>query len=103
MLESTLQSKFIRKVKELNLGIAVKVDSSSRRGWPDLVYVDWNGFVSLIEMKADHGKLSEHQKDLHGELLDLGCEVVTITGYGRLNKFIDQLVAEYTAQHPAKA
>jgi len=96
MLESALQSKFIHQVKENNLGLAVKVDCSSRRGWPDLVYVDWTGDVTLIEMKAEHGKLSEHQKEVHGELITLGCDVVTITGEGRLNHFIETLIREYS-------
>ncbi len=96
MLEANLQSKFINLVKKHKLGIAVKVDSSSRRGWPDVTYVDWKGDITLIEFKKQGGKLSPHQQALHDELIELGAEVITINGEGRLNHFINQLLDEFS-------
>ena len=68
MLEKNLQRYFIQQVKKRDLGIAVKVDSSSRRGWPDLNYVNPIGEIRLIEMKSPTGRLSLHQKELHDDL-----------------------------------
>ena len=76
MNESSLQSLFIKKIKQAG-GLAVKVDCSSRRGWPDLIVVI-DGITRLVEMKTETGKLSMHQRCLHDELLSLGASVSVI-------------------------
>lgn len=88
MLESSLQAKFIKEVKLNKLGLAVKVDCSSRRGWPDVIFISTAGKTTYIEFKAVGGKLSVHQHDVHAELIDLGADVITLTGESGLNDFL---------------
>lgn len=42
-------------------------------GCPDLA-VHWHGRVAYIELKAEKGRLSEAQRDLHGRLRRAGIE-----------------------------
>lgn len=95
MSERTLQSYFIKEVKKRALGIAVKVDCSSRRGWPDLVLVHKGGEPKLIEMKTASGKLSFHQVEVHEMLSSFGTSVVVLSGIDEVEKFL--LGLEYYA------
>ena len=88
MLESVIQAKFIKEVKDNNLGLAVKVDSTSRRGFPDVIFVDTAGDTLYIEFKADGGRLSNHQHAIHAELSELGANVLVITGEDGLNSIL---------------
>ena len=91
MLESVIQAQFIRQVKLRGLGLAMKVDSTSRRGFPDVVYIDNTGETVYIEFKADSGKLSPHQIKLHDEMILLGANVMVITGEQGLNRLLTSL------------
>lgn len=48
--------------------LAVKVDSSSTRGWPDLTLLLPCGTVLFIEVKTPTGRLSELQKHMLGRI-----------------------------------
>ena len=93
MRESVLQARFIRLVKEKKLGLAVKVDSTSRRGFPDVIFLDTEGYTTYLEFKTDSGRLSNHQHALHHEMIELGADVLTLTGEKGLNDFMRVLVA----------
>jgi hypothetical protein len=88
MLESVIQSKFIKTVKDKKAGLAVKVDSSSRRGWPDVIWIDSGGRTVYIEFKQTKGRLSCHQKETHDELTALGADVYVVSGEEGLNNFL---------------
>lgn len=60
MLEKKLQQKVLQISKELGI-LAVKVDSTSRRGWPDLTCILPNGVVLFVELKTETGRLSPLQ------------------------------------------
>ena len=90
MLESVIQSKFIKTVKDKGAGLAVKVDSTSRRGWPDVTWVDRDGHAVFIEFKQEKGRLTHHQKEIHNELIELGADVYVVSGEKGLNHFLKQ-------------
>ena len=61
MLESSLQKKILKFCRDNNI-LAVKVDSTSSRGWPDLTCLLPNGVVLFVELKIPTGVLSPLQK-----------------------------------------
>ncbi len=66
MGESSLQVYFKARVAKAG-GKAFKVNCESERGFPDLIVcTDWG--LKLVEMKSKTGRLSIHQKRVHGEL-----------------------------------
>ena len=67
MLESRLQSKCLDVCKKLGI-LAVKVDSTSSRGFPDLTCVLPNGVVIFVELKTPTGKTSALQDRMIGKL-----------------------------------
>lgn len=75
--ERVLQKKIIEYFKKLSI-IAVKVDSTSVRGWPDLVVVAPCGQVSFIEIKTKTGRLSPHQQRIHEQLAKQGASIHVI-------------------------
>ena len=86
MGESSLQAYFIKKVKEEG-GLAFKVDCTSQRGFPDLIVsTDWG--LKLVEMKAENGRLSIHQKRLHNVLAEHGLEVTVLDSHESVDKWI---------------
>ena len=67
MLEKNLQQKIVQICKRHNI-LAVKVDSTSTRGWPDLTLLLPCGTVLFIELKTERGRLSELQKHTIGKI-----------------------------------
>jgi len=94
MLEAAVQSYFIKQVKSRALGLAVKVDCATRRGWPDVIFVANDGGVMFIEFKQDKGRLDGHQHDMHDELISLGADVLTIKGKAATDKLLTLLASE---------
>jgi hypothetical protein len=105
MREAAIQAKFIRTVNALGLGLAVKVDCSNRRGWPDVIFIDNSGRTTYIEFKADSGRLSVHQKACHAELIALGAHVLVIVGEDGLNALLRTMGADplSTKERPARS
>jgi hypothetical protein len=98
MLESRIQGHFIEEVKSCDLGLAVKVDCSSQRGWPDVLYVDWRGEITLIEFKQLGEKLTGHQPDMHAELNALNVDVIILAGMPETDYYLDVLRREKTGR-----
>lgn len=67
MLEKNLQQKMMQLCKRHAI-LAVKVDSSSSRGWPDLTMLLPDGTVLFVEVKTPTGRLSELQKHMLGKI-----------------------------------
>lgn len=90
MSESTLQQYLIKKVKELG-GLAVKVDCSSRRGWPDIILAMPNREIRLVEVKSDtgRGRLSDHQQSVHAELWELSHQVEVVESRAEVDHLLN--------------
>lgn len=89
MSESTLQQYLINNVKKLG-GVAVKVNCSSIRGWPDLIMILPGREIRLVEVKSDSrkGVLSGHQIDRHAELQALGHPVSVVESKAEVNHLL---------------
>jgi len=64
MLEKNLQQKIMQFCKA-NAILCVKVDSTSTRGWPDLLVLMPCGQVFFVELKTQQGKISPLQEYTH--------------------------------------
>ncbi len=91
MTEKFLQQKVLQFCKKVGI-LAVKVDSTSSRGWPDLTVIMPNGVVLFVELKTETGRLSELQKATHRKIADHHANVYTI----RSVEAFEQLTREYT-------
>ena len=76
--ERVLQRKIIDYLTKSCNSIAVKVDSSSTRGFPDLVVILPCGDVHFIEIKTKTGRLSVYQKRIHEQLREQNANVHTV-------------------------
>jgi hypothetical protein len=61
MLEKQIESKVVKKAKELGF-LTYKFSSPSNRGVPDRIFISPHGEVFFIEFKSAKGKLSQLQK-----------------------------------------
>lgn len=67
MLEKNLQQKVLQICKQRDI-LALKLDSSSSRGWPDLVVIMPTGEQFYVELKTKTGKLSKLQEHMHKQI-----------------------------------
>lgn len=59
-----------------------------RKGWPDLLVVTKDEGTFAVEVKSGQdARLSEHQKEMHTHLGDIGLEVHTLHYLGRQFSF----------------
>lgn len=89
MLERDLQRFFMAQVKKRHLGVAVKVECSSRRGWPDVFHAFEGGELRLIEFKTLTGKLSMHQIEVHEELRMIGHPVTVLATKKQIEEYLN--------------
>ena len=83
------------RVKQKRMGV--------RSGWPDLeLFVSktwWRPEVRwspiFIEIKTETGRLSENQKEVHRELRQAGCHVVTVKSVEEVETFINTLLENH--------
>ena len=75
--EKNLQRKLLTYAKANGI-LAVKVDSSSMRGWPDLVVILPNGTSLYIEVKTPSGRLSKLQQIAISKIEQQGAAVYVI-------------------------
>ena len=61
MLEKQIESKVVKKAKELGF-LTYKFSSPSNRGVPDRIFISPHGEVFFIEFKSAKGKLSQLQE-----------------------------------------
>jgi len=73
MIEKKLQQKILQFCRKNNI-LAVKVDSTSTTGWPDLTVIAPGGRVLFVELKTPTGRLSPMQKAIGQELNQKGAE-----------------------------
>ena len=91
MLERDLQKYFLKRCSARGW-FAVKTDSSSRRGWPDITLVQTGGVIQLVELKTLSGCLSVHQKRVHAEIVALGGVVHVLSGREAVDHFLNTSV-----------
>lgn len=77
MLEKKLQQKIIDFCSKRDI-LAKKVDSTSSRGWPDLIVVLRNGVVLFVELKTPKGRLSALQERTIKQLKENNANVYVI-------------------------
>ena len=87
MLESTLQKQCITHCKQVG-AFAVKVDSTSSRGWPDLTVVLPNGVVLFVELKTKTGVVSAMQQRMINKLERNRANVYVIRSIDEFKKLI---------------
>ena len=75
--ERVLQQKVLQYFKQNSI-LAVKTDSTSTRGWPDLTVILPTGEVHFVELKTKTGRLSDHQKRIHQQLREQNAHVHTV-------------------------
>ena len=83
------------RVKQKRMGV--------RPGWPDLeLFVSktwWRPEVRwspiFIEIKTKTGRLSANQKEVHRELRQAGCHVVTVKSVEEVETFINTLLENH--------
>lgn len=86
MLERDMQKTIVKLCREHDI-LAVKTDSTSTRGWPDLTVILPEGTVLFVELKTETGRLSAMQKHVLGKLKDrkANAEVIrSIEGFRQL-------------------
>ena len=77
MIESRIQQKILQHCKQTDI-VAFKIDSTSRRGVPDLLAILRDGSVLFIEVKTRAGRLSPLQKQMHTKLEEQNAKVYTV-------------------------
>ena len=74
MLEKQIESKVVKKAKELGF-LTYKFSSPSNRGVPDRIFISPHGEVFFIEFKSAKGKLTKLQEkvinDIETYLIDV--------------------------------
>ena len=75
--ERVLQQKVFQLFKQNGI-LAVKTDSTSTRGWPDLTVIFPSSTVVFVELKTKTGRLSENQKQVHQRITKQGARVHVI-------------------------
>jgi len=86
MRESALEKYFRQEVLKCG-GWTIKLTGTA--GIPDRLVMMPGGRVTFVELKTDVGRLSKIQKAVHGKLLGLGCEVITLYGKGEVNDWLE--------------
>lgn len=89
MTERDLHKKVIQFCKQHAI-LAVKVDSSSQRGWPDLTLLLPCGQVLFVELKTPTGRLSKLQQYTHDRIKENNGHVYTIRSVEALGTLISQ-------------
>jgi hypothetical protein len=89
MIESQLERKFVRSVKDAG-GVTYKWVSPGTLGVPDRIVI-YNGRVLFVELKTETGRLSPIQLYVHAILARNGAEVHIIRGEKQLDAFIESL------------
>jgi hypothetical protein len=77
MLEKQIESKIVKKAKELGF-LTYKFSSPSNRGVPDRIFISPHGEVFFIEFKSEKGKLTKLQEKVIKDICNYGVGVFII-------------------------
>lgn len=80
--------KYLTAAIEQRGGRCYKVEIKGRKGYPDRSVFCY-GLSYLVELKRGvGGVVSEHQKRVHREIADTGCDVFILTGRMGVEAFL---------------
>ena len=91
MLESEVEKKLCKKVKEELHGRAFKFVSPGQNGVPDRIVLVPMGRIYFVETKAPGKKLRMLQKWVRGLIQELGFVVLRIDTVEKVEMFIRQV------------
>ena len=91
MLESEVEKKLCKRVKEELHGRAFKFVSPGQNGVPDRIILIPMGRIYFVETKAPGKKLRRLQEWVCGLIRDLGFEVIRIDTIDNVEMFIRQV------------
>ena len=91
MLESEVEKKLCKKVKEELKGRAFKFVSPGQNGVPDRIVLVPMGRIYFVETKAPGKKLRKLQEWVRGLIQDLGFKVLRIDTIEKVDMFIRQV------------
>ena len=91
MLESEVEKKLCKRVKEELHGRAFKFVSPGQNGVPDRIILVPMGRIYFVETKAPGKKLRRLQEWVAAEIRRLGFEVIRIDTIGKVEMFIHQV------------
>ena len=77
MLETQIESKIVKKAKELGF-LTYKFSSPSNRGVPDRIFISPHGEVFFIEFKSAKGKVTKLQEKTIKDICNYGVGVFII-------------------------
>ncbi len=77
MLEKQIESKVVKKAKELGF-LTYKFSSPSNRGVPDRIFISGRGNVIFMEFKSEKGKLTKLQLKTKNDIEKNNVEVFVI-------------------------
>jgi Holliday junction resolvase len=87
--ENALQAYLIQKIREGG-GFAIKIESKSRRGVPDLLVI-WRKYTLFIEVKMLLGKTMPIQNFTIREMRNAGGHVTIVTGKAEADDYLNWL------------
>lgn len=91
MLESEVEKKLCKRVKEELRGRAFKWVSPGQNGVPDRIILIPMGRIYFVETKAPGKKLRALQRWVRGLIQDLGFRVLRIDTIEKVEEFIRQV------------
>jgi len=77
MLEKQIESKVVKKAKELGF-LTYKFSSPSNRGVPDRIFISPHGEVFFIEFKSEKGKVTKLQEKTIKDIIALDVRVFVV-------------------------
>jgi hypothetical protein len=77
MLEKQIESKVVKKAKELGF-LTYKFSSPSNRGVPDRIFISPHGEVFFIEFKSEKGKVTKLQKKVINDITIRDVDVFVV-------------------------
>ena len=90
--ESSIQRSVVQYAREKGL-IAIKLTTAGSFGsvgWPDYMFVAWEGAVFMVEFKAPGGQPTERQRKCHELLLQHGIQVSVVDEVARGKWLVDR-------------
>jgi hypothetical protein len=87
MSEKNLQKRILALCAEKGI-LAIKVDSSSCRGWPDITAILPDGQVLFVELKTEAGVISALQSRMHRNIKKNNGEIYVIRNYTEFERLI---------------
>ena len=94
MLESEVEKKLCKRVKNELHGRAFKFVSPGQNGVPDRIVLVPTGRIYFVETKAPGKKLRKLQEWVCGLIRELGFEVIRIDTIDKVDEFIQRVRKE---------